>query len=63
MSCPHGNPHEWCDICKEIDDAWNRGYACAKSEQVDLTDDEIDFLWCSNGFDPMDFARAVIEVS
>lgn len=29
MSCQHGNPVDGCDLCDEIDAAWNRGYAAA----------------------------------
>lgn len=26
MSCMHGNSDDACDICDEVDAAWNRGY-------------------------------------
>lgn len=27
MSCRHGNHVALCDICEEVDDAWDRGYS------------------------------------
>jgi hypothetical protein len=27
MSCVHGNHEDDCDICAEVDAAWNSGYA------------------------------------
>jgi hypothetical protein len=41
MSCPHGNHPDACDICDEVQDAYDQGVAHTKREWVGLTDDEI----------------------
>ena len=37
MSCPHGNHEKACDLCDEIDAAYNRGYEAGGKVSVDLT--------------------------
>jgi len=33
MSCPHGNPIDFCDTCSDIDAAYKEGFAVGKLEQ------------------------------
>jgi hypothetical protein len=70
MSCPHGNPIGDCDICDEIDAAFEAGRQSALAEQPapaqPLTDEQITAIYnktCkdwTNRYDrPVVFARAI----
>lgn len=41
MSCPHGNHVDACDLCDEVDAAWDRGYNAAieKAAKVCASDE------------------------